>query len=50
MAISWKDSKKQGPKTETLELENEIDQFVYQLNDLIEEEIAIVEESSRNNS
>ncbi len=38
--------KKQNPSTDTTELESQIDQLVYQLYNLTEEEIAIVEGSS----
>jgi len=37
------DSKKQNPSADTTELENQIDQLVYQLYELTEEEIKIVE-------
>jgi len=36
-------AKKQNPQTDTSELENEIDRLVYQLYDLTEEEIEIIE-------
>jgi type II restriction/modification system DNA methylase subunit YeeA len=35
--------KKQNPNTDTTDLENEIDQLVYQLYELTEEEIKIIE-------
>ena len=38
-------AKKQNPLADTSELENQIDQLVYQLYDLTDEEIKIVEES-----
>ena len=37
------DIKKQSPSADTTHLESQIDQLVYQLYDLTEEEIAIVE-------
>jgi hypothetical protein len=40
-------TKKQNPAAVTTDLENQIDQLVYQLYDLTEEEIAIVEGSSK---
>ncbi|MEC5158837.1 hypothetical protein [Chryseobacterium sp. MP_3.2] len=39
--------KKENPSLDTSDLETQIDQLVYQLNDLTEEEIAIVENSSK---
>ena len=39
--------KNQNPPTETKELEKEIDQMVYELYGLTEEEIKIVEESTK---
>ncbi|MBK9257305.1 MAG: class I SAM-dependent DNA methyltransferase [Saprospiraceae bacterium] len=39
--------KKQNPSADTTDLENQIDQLVYQLYDLTEEEIAIVEGSGK---
>jgi hypothetical protein len=39
--------KKQNPSAITTDLENKIDQLVYQLYELTEEEIAIVEGSSK---
>ena len=41
------EEKKQNPSADTTELENQIDQLVYQLYDLTEEEIAIVEVSNK---
>jgi hypothetical protein len=40
-------TKKQNPSTDTSDIENQIDQLVYQLYDLTEEEIAIVEGSNK---
>ena len=37
------EEKKQNPAADTTDLENQIDQLVYQLYELTEEEIAIVE-------
>jgi len=39
------DEKKQNPDADTTDLEAEIDRLVYELYDLSEEEIAVVEES-----
>jgi adenine-specific DNA-methyltransferase len=41
------EAKKQNPSADTSPLESQIDQLVYQLYDLSEEEIAIVEESTK---
>jgi hypothetical protein len=41
------EAKEQNPSAETKDLENQIDQLVYQLYDLTEEEIAIVEGSNK---
>ena len=41
------EDKKQNPSADTTDLENQIDQLVYQLYDLTEEEIAIVEGSGK---
>jgi hypothetical protein len=38
--------KEQNPNTDTTILENEIDQLVYRLYDLTEEEIKIIEKAS----
>lgn len=43
------ESKKQDPSNDTFILEKEIDQLIYQLYDLAEEEIGIVEEHSNRN-
>jgi hypothetical protein len=40
-------AKKQNPTTDTTDIEKEINQLVYQLYDLTEEEIAIVEGSNK---
>lgn len=45
LVIKVMEQKKQNPSADTTELENQIDQLVYQLYDLTEEEIAIVENS-----
>ena len=39
--------KKQNPSIDTIGLESKIDQLVYQLYDLTEEEIALIESSTR---
>jgi len=39
--------KKQNEKADTTDIENQIDQLVYQLYDLTEEEIAIIENSTK---
>jgi len=39
--------KKQNVKAETTDLENQLDQLVYQLYDFTEEEIAIIENSTK---
>jgi hypothetical protein len=39
--------KKQTPTADTTEIESQIDQLVYKLYDLTEEEIAIVENSTK---
>jgi hypothetical protein len=39
-------AKKQNPQTDTSEWENEIDELVYRLYDLTEDEIKIIEENS----
>ncbi len=38
-------TKKQNPSADTTDLENQIDQLVYQLYDLTEEEIKIIEQA-----
>jgi len=39
--------KKQNPSADTTDLENQIDQLVYQLYELTEDEIAIIENSNK---
>ncbi|HPX59115.1 MAG TPA: TaqI-like C-terminal specificity domain-containing protein, partial [Bacteroidales bacterium] len=46
LSIKIIDAKKQNPSADTSALESQIDQLVYQLYDLTEEEIKIVEENT----
>jgi adenine-specific DNA-methyltransferase len=47
MCLQFLAAKKRDPKADTSALEREIDQRVYQLYDLMPEEIAIVEKGRR---